>query len=115
MTAQFSSASAVERPDAAAPRHAARAEPRSGNRTGRLEPLRLQCRGDRVFVDDAVAREVEQHRARLHGREAIGVEQVARHCQQRHVQRHEVGLLEQLLDAVRAADACGQPPRGVDR
>ena len=68
-----------------------------------------------LVVHDAVAREVEEDRARLDHREALGVQQVARHVQQGDVQRDEVRLLQDLLDAVRAAHPRMQAPRGVDR
>ena len=40
-----------------------------------------------------VAREIEQHRAVLHEREALGVDEVARRFEQRHVQRDEIRAL----------------------
>ncbi len=76
--------------------------------------MRAQRRDDRVLVDDRVAREVEQRRAWLHQREALFVDQVARHVQKRHVQRDEIRLLEELLDAVGLAHARRQAPRRVD-
>ena len=39
---------------------------------------------------------------------------MTRHGQQRNVQRHEIRMLQQLLDAVCAPHARRQPPRGVD-
>ena len=80
-----------------------------------LEAPRAQRHQHGVLVDDGVAREVEQHRARLHRREPRLVDEVARRRHERHVQRDEIGVLEHLLDRVRLAHAGGQPPGGVDR
>ena len=102
MTAQLSSASAVE-----APRCGSATTPgsRSSAALGKvaqvvLEAVLAQRRDHRLVVDERVAREIEQHRAVLHHGEALGVDQVARGRQQRHVQRDEIGLPQQLLDAV---------------
>ena len=79
-----------------------------------FERPRMQRGAYGVFVDERVAREVEQHGAGLHRREPRRVEHVARHGEERHMQRDEIGLPQQLLGAARLAHARRQTPCRVD-
>ena len=59
--------------------------------------LLVQRRDHGGLVDHALAREIEQHRARLHQRHALGVDQVAGRVQQRHMQGDEIAVLEHVF------------------
>ena len=79
-----------------------------------LQPLRTQGGDNGRVVDNGIAREVEQHRARLDARKALGVDHVAGGVDQGHMQGHEVGVLQHFLDRVGLAHARREPPRSVD-
>ena len=78
-----------------------------------FEPMIAQRCDDRLFVNNRIARKIQQRSAGLHRGEPLAVDQMMRHRQQRDVQRHEIRMLQQFLDAVRAPHARRQPPRGV--
>ena len=52
------------------------------------------------LVDDRAARRVDEHRRRLHRRETLGVDQMARLLGQRDVEGDDVGLGEQAVEVV---------------
>ncbi len=92
------------------------AEQRRDGKVGQivLEPMRAQRGAHRRRVDDSIPREIEQRRTWPHRRQSALVDQVPRDVEQRHVQRDELRLLQQLLDAVRLAHARRQAPRRID-
>ena len=59
-----------------------------------------KCVDERSLVDDRAARRVDQHRRRLHRRETLGVDQVARLDAQRDVDADDVGIGEQTIEVV---------------
>ena len=65
----------------------------------------VQRVGERGFVDDWTARGVHEHRGRLQQRESPGVDQVRGLRPQRHVQTHDVGRAEQLVEVARSSRA----------
>ena len=69
----------------------------------------------RGIVNDAFAREVEQHHARLHQLEALGVDHVAGFVAERHVESDEIGIPQQLVDAGGAMHAGRQLPGALHR
>jgi hypothetical protein len=69
---------------------------------------------DRFVAGHGVACEVKQHRIGLQDCQSLRIDQVARCLEQRHMERYEVRVLNQLIDAVRLAHTRRQPPRGVD-
>ena len=50
------------------------------------------------LVDDRAARRVDEDRGRLHPGEVPGIDQVVRLLRQQDVERHDVGLAQQLLE-----------------
>src|SRR4029077_2097980 len=52
----------------------------------------------RLLVDDRPARGIDQEGGRLHQREFTGTDLVPRRRQQRRMQRHEIGIPEQLIE-----------------
>jgi len=81
-------------------------ERRLGGQRLRLEhveggPRELAClyrRHQRVIVDEAAARGVHQDSSRLHHAEPLAVHETVRLVGEGHVQRHDVGGGEQLLE-----------------
>ena len=80
-----------------------------------LELPRCERRRDRLGVDDLLAREIEEDRARVHQLQVLRVDQVLGHGKERDVQRDELARLQHLLDRMRFLHLRGQAPRGVDR
>ena len=58
----------------------------------------LERDGERLFVDHRAAGGVHQHRGPLHQPESTCVDQAARLVVQRHVQRHDVGARQQVVE-----------------
>ena len=61
----------------------------------------VQSGDHRIFIDDRITRKVQQHRAGLHDRHTFIVDEIACRVQQRHMQRHEIAVFEQVFDAIR--------------
>ena len=59
--------------------------------------------GQRLLVDQAAARGVDQHRRRLHQRQRLGVDQVPRALVERHVDGHRVGDAQERIERRRSA------------
>jgi hypothetical protein len=59
---------------------------------------RLHGFDQRLFVDDAAAGNIDQARGRLHQRQALTPDQMARLRRQWHVQRQEVGACHQRVE-----------------
>src|SRR5579863_4774851 len=59
--------------------------------------LVLQHADQSLLVDDWPARRIDQPRRRLHSRQLRGTYQAARSVAQYHMDRQDVGLLEQLV------------------
>src|SRR5579863_3177263 len=59
--------------------------------------LVLQHADQSLLVDDWPARRIDQPRRRLHSRQLRGTYQAARSAAQYHMDRQDVGLLEQLV------------------
>ena len=68
--------------------------------------------GERRLVDNPAARRVDQHRARLHRLHHLAAEEAPGLGGQRHVQRHDVALAQQVLQR-RAANAGYRPDQRV--
>ena len=110
IAAQFSSASPVE-----APRCGRADDPRmvlaagaSGSRSHRRASLPgvERARRTAVTIDDAVAREIEQHsRACASVRSALRIHERAGLRRERRVQRHDVGAREHVIEAHRLLHA----------
>ena len=58
----------------------------------------LQRPGQRVLVDDGTAGRVDQIRRALHPRQRAPIDQMPRLRRQRHVQRHDIGRVEQPIE-----------------
>ena len=68
----------------------------------------------RSVINNAVSRKIQQHRAFAQQLHAIGIHQIARGSDQRHVQRDEIGSLQHLFDRMRLAHLCRQAPRRIN-
>ena len=80
---------------------------------GGEQPAVVQRVGERVFVDHRAARGVHEHRGRLHQREPARVDEVAGRVAAGHVQRHDVGRREQLVEVGDVAGLAGVGARVV--
>ena len=58
----------------------------------------LQRLGQRLLVDDRPARRVDEIGRRLHQRDALGIDEVARLGRQRAADRDDVGAAEHILE-----------------
>ncbi len=68
-------------------------------------------RGQRgIVIHDAAASEVDQHPAIVHQRDALAIDEILGAIQKRHVNRHEIGMLEQLIERLLLLDAGRQLP-----
>ncbi len=65
----------------------------------RREPARLERFEERLFVDDAASRSVDETRGRFHERQLSRADQVAVGVDKGNVDGDEVGPLEQVVQA----------------
>ena len=80
---------------------------------GREQPAGVQRVGERLLVDHRAARGVHEHRGRLHEREPARVDEVPGRVAAGHVQRHDVGRGEQLVEVGDVAGLAGVGARVV--
>ena len=64
----------------------------------RVEPPGIDRVHDRLFVDDAFAREVQDHGALFHERQALGVHELLRRFVQGHVDADEIRGAKHLVE-----------------
>ena len=74
----------------------------------------VQAIQHRLFVDDAVAREVEQHTALAHDPDALGVDQILGRRHQWRMQADEIAVLDQILHRSRFLHLRRQAPGRID-
>ena len=80
---------------------------------GAAQMSRIQRSDQRLGVDDAAARAVDEHRARAHRGEPAGVDETHGLRGKRNVQRHDVGVAQQFVQALER-DVEGAGARGRD-